>query len=319
MVVQQIRRNHPDRTAIMMIKHKSLANLGKDAIKLALKGEWLVAAEINRVILELEPQDVEAANRLAKALMETGEYPAARSVLAELLERQPNNGIAGKNLARLDKLESAGGASNSGSGVRAGLSPLFIEDGGKSCTTTLRIAAAASPADPSAGDEVVLAICGEGVAAESTEGRRLGTVEPRISRRLRKLMEGGNRYSAAVVGIHGEQLSIIIREIEKHPSLRNVVSFPPIGKSAPVSDDKEISPIVYEEIDSGESTSAESDLNGDIENEDTLTALVSDSIGVDEPEDDDGDDTVPMLETDESEDDPTLGIFNPDPDEEEWE
>ena len=310
MVVEQIRRNHPDRTAIMMLKHKSVANLGKDAIKLALKGDWEEAAEINRVILEFDPQDVEAANRLAKALMETGDFAGARSVVAELLDRQPNNNIARKNLARLNQLESAGGERNSGPAVHPGLSPLFIEDGGKSCTTVLRLwHKAPAGTTPSAGDAVFLKICDEGVAAETVEGGRLGLVEPRISRRLRKLIDGGNRYSAAVVGIHGQELSVIIREVEKHPSLRNVVSFPPTGKNEPTTAVAEANPSNDEFGDPSEAANMEADAGGDTESEEAITALVSDAIDDDESGDED-DGTVPVLETDD-EDDPTLGIVKP--------
>ena len=58
------------------------------------------------------------------------------------------------------------------------------------------------------------------------EGRLLGRVEPRLARRLRRLMAGGNCYSAAVVAVDAAAVSVIIRETARHPSLRNVVSFP---------------------------------------------------------------------------------------------
>ena len=48
--------------------------LGKEAVRLALNGNWERAAAVNRAILELHPEDGEAANRLAKALMELGDY-----------------------------------------------------------------------------------------------------------------------------------------------------------------------------------------------------------------------------------------------------
>ena len=74
-------------------------NLGKEAVKLALEGNWNRAAQINRAILELHPEDCEAANRLAKALMELSDYAAARVVLDDLCRRSPNNSIARKNLS----------------------------------------------------------------------------------------------------------------------------------------------------------------------------------------------------------------------------
>ena len=81
-------------------------NLGKEAIKLALSGDWERAVEVNRAILELFPEDCETGNRLAKALMEFGDYAEAGRVLQELCRLSPTNKIARKNLSRLRKLES---------------------------------------------------------------------------------------------------------------------------------------------------------------------------------------------------------------------
>ena len=49
--------------------------LSRDAINLAISGEWERAAEMNRAILELYSDDVEAMNRLARAL--TGMFIAS--------------------------------------------------------------------------------------------------------------------------------------------------------------------------------------------------------------------------------------------------
>lgn len=38
-------------------------DLGQEAVNLAVQGEWLRATEVNKVILELFPDDVEAMNR----------------------------------------------------------------------------------------------------------------------------------------------------------------------------------------------------------------------------------------------------------------
>ena len=52
-------------------------DLDREAVDLALKGEWERATEVNRAVLELFTDDVEAMNRLAKALMELGDYGEA--------------------------------------------------------------------------------------------------------------------------------------------------------------------------------------------------------------------------------------------------
>jgi len=54
-----------------------------------LQGEWERAAEVNKAILELFPDDLEAMNRLVKALMELGSYLDARAVLNQVCEVAP--------------------------------------------------------------------------------------------------------------------------------------------------------------------------------------------------------------------------------------
>ncbi len=203
------------------------ANLGKEAVKAALKGDWERAAELNRAVLELNPNDCEASNRLAKALMELGDYAAARQILETLRVRAPGNNIARKNLARLEQLQTWGGDLRRSAAGDDGLPRMFIAESGKSCTTILQKPAGASAmAAVSAGDAVALELCGEGVAVTARDGSYLGTVERRLGRRLHKLMAAGNQYAAAVVGTGAEGISVILRETRQHPSLRHVVSFP---------------------------------------------------------------------------------------------
>ncbi len=205
-------------------------NLGKEAVKAALKGEWERAAELNRAVLELNPNDCEASNRLAKALMELGDYAEARQILETLRVRAPGNNIARKNLARLEQLQTCGGdppvVGRSTTGDD-GLPRMFIAESGKSCTTILqKPAGALAMAAVSAGDVVALNLRGEGVAVTARDGSYLGIIERRLGRRLHKLMAGGNQYVAAVVGTGAEGISVILRETRQHPTLRHVVSFP---------------------------------------------------------------------------------------------
>ena len=314
-MVQHIPQRPPEVANNAMTANRFRVNLGKEAVKLALAGNWPRAAEINRAILELHPDDCEAGNRLAKALMELSDYAAARAVLDDLCRRSPGNSIARKNLSRLEQLESAGAVRPAAPAAATALSPLFIEDGGKSCTTGLR-----SVADPrilatlSAGDAVALSPAGDGVVVATGDGRRLGRLEPRLGRRLRKLIAGGNRYTTAIVGVSGGDVSVIIRESKQHPSLRNVISFPAascaaapaIGVVEPdLAADEETEPDIADIAD----TLSEPDA------EEAISALVSDAA-VEDDGADDADDTVPVLDTDDVDDNP-LPVFVPQ-NSEEW-
>lgn len=47
-----------------------------------------------------------------------------------------------------------------------------------------------------------------------------------MGQRLIRLMYGGNKYEAAIIGVNGNEVSVIIREAFRHHSLRSVCSFP---------------------------------------------------------------------------------------------
>ena len=209
---------------------KTTRELSKEAVSLALEGDWEKAAVLNRVILDVTPNDIETMNRLGKALTESGQYGEAREVLTRLVEAAPFNNIAKKNLARLDQLEEAPAPPRSGpKGVGAARS--FIEESGKSGTTVLQKPGSVRAAAP--GDPLDLKIEGSGLCVYRRGDDYLGRVEPKLARRLVRLMEAGNRYEAAVIGVKEEGTSIIVRETFRHPSLQKVCSFPTRVKDDP--------------------------------------------------------------------------------------
>ena len=213
-------------TTKVMDKSRLRRDWSKEAINLALKGEWQRATEVNQAILALHPDDVEAMNRLGKAFMELCEYERARQVLVQVVEKAPYNTIARKNLTRLQQLEAipASGhqAKKSGS-----VSKLFITESGKSGTTILqRPAVAKTLASVAPGDPVTLVVKNRSICAYVRDDEYLGQVEARLANRLLRLINGGNRYEAAVIGLNDWGVSIIIKETYRHPSLHNIASFP---------------------------------------------------------------------------------------------
>ncbi len=202
-------------------------DLDREAVGLAMKGEWERAAEVNRAILELSSDDVEAMNRLTKALMELGSYDEANTVVDRVRQLAPYNNIARKNRARLDQMRTGAAATTRHARRAAGAPQLFIGDSGKSASTTLRHTPRnLSPALISPGAPVQLVIEHHGISVYSDDGEYLGQVDPRLGHRLGRLIEGGNTYEAAVIGASAEGISIMIHETSRHRSLQNVASFP---------------------------------------------------------------------------------------------
>ena len=202
----------------------------EQAIHFAMQGQWEEAAAINRAIIAVFPNDVDAYNRLGKALTELGRYAEAREAYAKALELDPLNSIAQKNLDRLATL-GEGTAARPGGSTK--LSPqMFIAETGKTRVTVLLRPATEIVARMTAGDEVFLRRENSTLMVENAQGEYLGEVEPKLSMRLIKLMEGGNQYAAAIATLRRHDIRVIIKETYQHPSQAGKPSFPPAASEA---------------------------------------------------------------------------------------
>lgn len=208
---------------VRLVKERS-----RTAIDLAMRGEWAEAAQVNRSILDLSPTNVEAMNRLGKALLELGQPEQARDVFLSALVLHPSNPIALKNVARL-RAEAEGQGRADGSRpawARARASGRLIAESTKSAEVVLLSAGAPAVAAP--GAPVTLGFRGAVVVVSDEYGACLGLLPPSLSRRLSALMSGGNRYEGVVVSAGDDgAVRVLLRETHQHPSQRGKASFLP--------------------------------------------------------------------------------------------
>ena len=209
--------------------------LSKEAVDLALQGKWEEAEAVNRDIIENFPADAEAYNRLGKALTELEDFDGAKEAYFRALELVPENAIARKNLARLASLTGSMAnlsgdpqkASPSRTQARRPALELFITEMGKAGVVDLyNVASGEVLAKMGVGDQVYLEVRGRRLIVESGGGEYLGEVEPRQGLRLIKLMQGGNRYDAAILNIEEDKVQVVIKEVYQHPSQVGHPSFP---------------------------------------------------------------------------------------------
>lgn len=194
------------------------------AIQLALQGRWDEAANLNKSIIGVFPTDVDAYNRLGKAMTELGRYGEAREAYQKALEIDPLSSIARKNLSRLATL----GEEATPRQATQKLSPqMFIEEMGKTGITTLLKPNMEIAARMTAGDQVDLRRDNGALVVKTTAGEFIGEVEPRLGQRLIKLMEAGNEYVAAISGLNETDVKVFIRETFQHASQLGKLSFPP--------------------------------------------------------------------------------------------
>ncbi len=206
-------------------KVKTKQERTKSAIALAMQGRWSEAVAVNKSLIHDFPGDLESYNRMGRALTELGRIEEAREAFRQVLAVSPNNTIARKNLDRLDQL---GDNLPRQQPTKRRARQAFIGESGKTLVTSLvNLAPSQTLARLTPGDDVNLVAVGRRLnVTDEVSGEELGQVESKIASRLKRLMTGGNRYEATVKSVQDRQVTIIIREVYKHPSQAGVVSFP---------------------------------------------------------------------------------------------
>jgi len=203
--------------------------LAKQAIDLAMQSRWEEAIAANKTIIASFPDEPDTYNRLGKALTETGKIKEAREAYQRALELDPSNGIARKNLDRLSQMKAKAEPDK----AQQVDTSLFIEEMGKTGVTSLRPQNMKLLATLSAGDEVALKPIANRLTVETMAGDYVSDVEPKLALRLTRLMEGGNKYAAAVAGVTPDAVRVIIKETFQHPTQVGKLSFP-AGKAGDV-------------------------------------------------------------------------------------
>ena len=195
-----------------------------EAIALAMQGRWEEAVAVNVSIIDMFSDDVDAYNRLGKALTQLGNYIEAKETYGCALKIDPDNTIAKKNFERLAHVKESETEPKERKRASA---HVFIGETGKSDIAELiDLAPQGVLAKMTAGDPISLRANGQRLIVETENSEYIGEVEPRIGLRLVKLMEGGNRYSGAIASIAENAGRVMIREIYQDPSQVGKPSFP---------------------------------------------------------------------------------------------
>jgi tetratricopeptide (TPR) repeat protein len=197
-------------------------SLAQKAIALALAGSWQEASEINLKILQDNPNDTDALNRLAKAYFELGLNSKAKASAERAIKLDPGNAIAQKCL---EKLRSA---KNSTKGHALGVAPdSFLEESGKTKLVALLHpgeGSLLSALDP--GEEVKIDSHAHRVTIVTEDNKYLGRLPDDLSARLRNLIKSGNKYQVLVKSADPKEVVVFIREVERGKNVSSILSFP---------------------------------------------------------------------------------------------
>lgn len=198
-------------------------NLVDQAISAALKCNWEEAIKINEQIVNEDPENTDALNRLARAHYENGNVKKAKEISKKVLSIEPSNKIAEK---ALDKYKNNKGGTTSEGNHNINMSD-FIEDTGTTKQTTLlNLCSDEIISSLDSGDEVLLSTHSHRVTVTTLKNRYLGKVPDDLSAKLRSLTKNGYKYRVLVKSVDKQSLKILIKEIKRGKGFENVKSFP---------------------------------------------------------------------------------------------
>lgn len=202
------------------------SNLHEQAIDAALDSNWELALKLNKQIIKVDPQNIDALNRQAKAYIELGKPNLAKKLYTEVLAIDPYNPIAQKNMKIIKSFKTGVRYSPSGC-IKDRLSPsLFLQEPGKTkMVSLLKVAEPQKLSQAFCGMKVEMAIKNRKVTVVDLNGNYLGVLPDDVSHHLLRLSKGGNKYEIFVKSVRVNSLSVIIKETFRSRRFKNQPSF----------------------------------------------------------------------------------------------
>lgn len=194
------------------------------AIQTALTGNWQNATSINKALLNQNPKDIEALNRLAFALTILGKIKDAQSTYKKVLEIDSLNPIALRNLKQLLSLSSK---KNSKSNILpTTINHTFLEETGK--TRIIELVNVAQPRVINIlriGQSLKISIKRSKIFVQTDTNQYIGVLPDDIGKRLIKLIKGGNTYQTYVKSVNDGNVEIFIKEAKRANRFKDQPSF----------------------------------------------------------------------------------------------
>ena len=195
------------------------------AIQTALAGNWQSATSINKDLINDNPNDIEALNRLAFALTVLGKIKDAKATYKRVLEIDPLNSIAARNLKRLIETK------NNSNGHSQNAYPMhvyntFLEESGK--TKIVQLVNVAQPqiiSNLRIGQPLTISVKRLKIFVQNEAKQYTGVLPDDIGKRLIRFIKGGNQYEALVRSTNNHHVVVFLKEIKRASRFMNQPSF----------------------------------------------------------------------------------------------
>lgn len=190
----------------------------QQAIAAAKNGDWDRAVQVNAQILESNPQDTQALNRLGVAYLQLGKKTDAKKAFSKVLEIDKTNLIAKKHLKSIKSKQAPAKLSFT--------KQHFIEEPGRTKIVELHRLSGKQVLDTlSVGDECELTLKKRYISVECN-GQYVGSIPEDVSFRLSKLIKTGNTYLCCIHSFNNATCTVYLKEMKRSRRNKDIHSFP---------------------------------------------------------------------------------------------
>lgn len=194
------------------------------AIQTALRGDWQNATLLNKALLNDNPNDIEALNRLAFAFTFLDKIKEAKATYKKVLEIDALNPIALRSLKRLTDIEGLTKSVKNLSAIY--VRNAFLEETGK--TKIIGLVNVAQPrviASLRIGQPLTISIKRLKIFIQDLEKQYVGALPDDIGKRLIKFIKGGNVYETFVRSADNHRVLVFVKETKRVSRFKNQPSF----------------------------------------------------------------------------------------------
>ncbi|MBI3984583.1 MAG: hypothetical protein HY344_01385 [Candidatus Levybacteria bacterium] len=203
-------------------------SIKNQAIQTALQGNWSQAITLNKGLIKENPEDIDALNRLALAYTILGKVREAKSAYQKVVNIDPLNSIALRNLKRLKDKNLKLAPSNGNYHINN----KFLEEPGKTKVIELiNIAQAKVVEGLRTGQSLTLSIKRFKIFVLEQD-QYVGVLPDDIATRLIKFLKAGAIYEAYLKSASAHKVSVFIKEIKRAKRYKDQPSFLSNSESA---------------------------------------------------------------------------------------
>lgn len=248
-----------------------------EAVEAALANNWVRAIELNKQILRLQTENVDAHLALGFAYLQQANFKESRKFYRKSLKLDPTNLIAQNNLEKIRIIEKKGVKKSKGGSGEVIVDPnTFITIAGKTKLTSLtNIGQAQVLAKLKAGQGVLFQIKKRRVEIRNTHGEYIGALPDDLSKRLMFFLQSGSAYSIFINSSSKNNVDVFIREDKKGRQVSHFISFP-----KNIQDDLKV--IMGQIEDDEEEEEGHEKKNNEADDEDDDVELNEDSLDLDD-------------------------------------